>query len=238
MLGWLFWPIEPTIRSGLAELHHAFGWPETMYPHWKHIFVLLGLYFFREVWVGLAYGVGYSIFNFLLGLFVALTASVLAGTIPPTSADSKMQFLFATTLVMGAAVYGLLGLSWDATFLRDRWAKLRNKPMPSWWGYLKWGMWRVLSRTSIALVLAWTVLQIPFVQQLPSPGVVVSILLITAFAIYWLCDGVSDSKNMRREDESRLAAYWRSLHTQLGLTIAGPMFWCLVFIGMRAGNLL
>jgi hypothetical protein len=49
LLGWLVWPVEPFIKARLAQLHQYIGWPEAVYAHWRHVFVLLGLYFFREV---------------------------------------------------------------------------------------------------------------------------------------------------------------------------------------------
>jgi hypothetical protein len=178
------------------------------------------------------------IFNFFLGLLVALTFGVLAGTIPLTNADQNAQFLFAIVLVLGAAVYGVIGFVWEATFGRDQWAQYRNRPVPTWWSYFRWGLSRILIRSLVGLVLVWVGLQTPLVRQFPSPSVAMSLVLVTAFAVYWLCDGVKDSSNMRREDESRLAAYWRSTHTQLGLAILAPIFWCFVFIAMRAGNVL
>jgi len=236
LLGWLVRPVEPFIKAWLAQLHDYIGWPEALYAHWKHVFVLLGLYFFREVWIRRVYGLDFVISNFLLGLFVALTSAVLAGTIPLTNADQMAQFLFALVFILGAAVYGVIGFVWDATFLRHRWAQVRNRSVPTWWSYFRWGLSRILSRSLVGLVLVWAALQIPLVRQMPSPGVAVSLVLIIAFAVYWLCDGLIDSKNMRREDESWRAAYWRSLHTQLGLAILGPIFWCFVVIVMRAGN--
>jgi len=103
---------------------------------------------------------------------------------------------------------------------------------------LKWGLSRVVVRSLAGLLLAWALLQIPLVQQMPSPGVAISLVLMIVFATYWLYDGIADSANMVLENESRIEAYWRSTHTQLGLAILGPIFWCFVFIVMRAGNVL
>jgi len=200
--------------------------------------VLLGLYFFREAWVSRIYGLESAIPIFVLGLFVALTFGALAGSLPLTNTNQKEHFLFAAILILGAAAYGVIGFVWGATFDRRRWAQYRNRTVPTWWGYFGWGFARILGRSLVGLILAWAVLQVPVIQQLPSPGVAVSILLIILFGMYWLFDGIADSKSMRRDDESRLAAYLRSTHTQLGLAILGSTFWCLVCVVMRAGNIL
>ncbi len=235
LLGWLVWPIEPFIKAWIAQLHRYIGWPEALYTHWKHVFVLLGIYFFREVGIKRPYDAG-TVFNLFLGLSVALTCGVLAGTIPLTKADEASNFLIGAALILGAVAYAVIGFVWDATFVRHQYAKDRNRLTPTWWGHFSWGLKRIFLRSLVGLVLLWVGLQIPIVQEMPSPGLAMSIVLVIAFALYWLWDGVKDGNQIRREDESRRAAYWRSLHTQLGLAILGPIFWCFVFIVMRAGN--
>ncbi len=132
LLGWLLWPIEPFIKARLAELHQYIGWPDVLYAHWKHVFVLLGLYMFREANIGRVYGLGHVILTFLLGLITALIFGVLAGTVPLTKADQTAQFLFAAVLILGAAVYALIGFVAERKVIRQLWAEMRNKPMPSW----------------------------------------------------------------------------------------------------------
>jgi hypothetical protein len=234
----LFWPIEPFITMLVTQLYHTFGWPETIYGQWRHIVVLLGLYFFREVWIGRHFGLDALMFNLVLAICVALTFGLLAGTIPLTHGDEMAQFLFVFVLIAGAAAYGIIGFVFEAMFVRQRWAEYRNKPVPTWCNYLRWGFSRVLIRSLVGLALAWVALQIPFVLQLPSPGVAVSIMLIMLFGMYWLWDGIVDSRSMALQGASRLSSYVRSTHTQLGLAILGPILWCFVFIVLRAINVL
>jgi hypothetical protein len=230
-LGWA----EPFIKACLAHLRDYIGWPLTLYPHWKHVFVLLGIYFFREVGVGRSCGAGYVIFNFLLGLVVALACGVVAGTIPLTRADPASNFVFAAVPILGAVVYGVIGFVWDATFLRYRYAKDHNTPIPTWWAHFSWGLSRIFRRSLAGLVLIWVGLQIPIVQQISSPGLAMSVVLVIAFALYWLWDGVRDGGGIRREGEPFRAAYFRSFHTQLGIAMLGTVFWGVVFIATGAG---
>jgi hypothetical protein len=49
-LGWT----EPYIRGLITGLRNFVGWDLTLYPHWKHIFLLMMLYFgarLKAAWV-------------------------------------------------------------------------------------------------------------------------------------------------------------------------------------------
>jgi hypothetical protein len=235
LLGWLFWPIEPLVRAWLAQLYLYIGWPKSLYPHWRHVFVLLQLYFLRNMEVSRLYSVGFAIFNFLLGILVALTFGVAAGTFPLDKADRTSQFLFVAALILGAAIYAAIGFIWEALFVLNRWMQARSESHSAW-QHFKWGLKRIAVRSLVGFGLLGMLLNVPFIQELSAPGVVISFFLIIAFSVYWLGDGIRDARKTRRADESLVAAYLRSPFTQLGLAMLGPIFWCFVFIVMRAGN--
>ena len=232
LFGWA----EPFINAWLAELGNYISWPLALYPHWKHFFVLLGIYFFREVALGVRlYGLGYAIFNGVLGFVVALVFSVGAGTFPSAPNDSASNFLIGAIPVLGAAVYGVIGFMWDATFIRDQHAKDRNLPTPTWWGHFRWGLSRIAIRSIVGLVLIWAGLQFLIIRHLPEPGVAMFAALILAFAFYWLFNGVSDGLKIRREGENWHTAYLRSGYTQLGIAMLSTYFWVAVFLVANAG---
>jgi len=176
LVGRLVWPFEPFIKGWFAYLHQYIGWPEMLYPHWKHIFVLLCLYFVRATWISRSIGLCYVIMNLTMGLFVAFTFGALAGSIPLNSVDQRANFLFAAIFILGAAAYGVIAFFGDAMFLPIQWTRSSHRHVPSRWGYFRWGLSRILSRSLIGLVSAWVMLQIPFIRQTPSPGIAVSVI--------------------------------------------------------------
>jgi hypothetical protein len=230
--------LEPFIQVGLAQVRDYISWPLVLYGHWKHVFVLLGIYFFREV--GVSYqdrgGTGGAIvFNALLGLIVALVFSVATGSVPISQASPLPNFMVAAIPMLGAVVYGVVGFVWESTFLRHQIAKARSTPTPTWWGYFSWGLSRIFTRTLVGLALLWIGLQIPLVQQTKAPGIAMLTMLVVVFALYWLCDGISDSKDFRKPRDPWWPGYLRSPHTQLGLAMLGTFSWFLLFVLMSAG---
>lgn len=232
----LFGRAEPFINGWLSQLSQYFGWPMKLHPHWKHIFVLLGIYFFREVGVAIQHvGRWKVIFQAIVGFLVASASSIAAGAISAASDDNVANFLICAIPVVGAAFYAVIGNVWDATFLRHQWAVDRHRPPPTWWGYYRYQLWRIGTRSLVALLLLWAGLNLYFIRQLPSPGLAIFALLILAFGFYWVIDGVWDSARLQKEGEPRIAAYFRSRHTQLGIAILGTFFWVSVFLLTNAG---
>src|SRR5262245_15945451 len=53
IMGVLFGWAEPYITARLAALRDLMGWELVLYPHWKHIFLLMMIYFsarLRSAW--------------------------------------------------------------------------------------------------------------------------------------------------------------------------------------------
>jgi hypothetical protein len=236
LLGTLFGWAEPFINTCLDQIQAYIGWPLVLYPHWKHIFVLLGIYFFRELGLSARRnGAATAISQFIRGLLVALAASASSGVIPPTGSDQVANFLIAAIPVLGAVIYAVIGNIWDATFLRQGWAKERHEPIPTWWAYFRHQVWRIISRSIVGLLLLWVGLQVSAIRELPSPGLAMLAALVIMFGFYWLVDGAIDSAHLRQEGESRWAAYLRSSRVQLGIAILSSFFWIGIFLLMNAG---
>jgi hypothetical protein len=233
----LFGLAEPFIEASLMWVSTYIGWNLVLYPHWKHIFVLMGIYFFRLVGVNYAVGRrGTASFNLIWCLIVVLISSIAAGTVPVRNASMAANFLIAFIPIIGALVCTLVGFIWEATFHRKTYGgRDLNVTNPTWWEYFRWGLSRVLSRTLIAIAALWIGLQVPFIRDLESPGLAMLALLVIALAIYWLWDGVNEAKSIRKSSESTLEAYWRSEDTQLGVAMLGTFFWLALFVVLDAG---
>ena len=230
-------PIEPYITEALTALGKYYRLSLHLEPHWKHIFVLLGIYFFREVSIGArSYGIGYAFFNLSWGALVALIFSVLAGTIPSEQASQITIFLVGAFPVLGAAAYAMGGFLYDATFIREDWARKRNLPTPTWGRHIKWGFARVARRTVVGLVLLWIGAQIGPIRQLPQPGLALFALLIFVLACYWLVDGAREANRIRKPGDSWVEAYLSSDFTRLGLEMLGTIFWVFLLLVANAGH--
>ncbi len=228
VLGWA----TPYIESGLAR----FGWNLSLYPQWKHILVLMCIYFLRNSLI--SYGAkdrGIGHFELVWGVTVALVASIAAGTIPLTSEDRIAQFLIAAIPVGGIWAYEIGDVAWRATFYRERAARIYHRPTPTWWAYFEGGLRGTTIRTLIGIVLLAVGLQVPAVQKLRVPGLVLLSSLVFIQALNFLRMGLHDAKRIRQPDESWRSAYWRTGVAKVGAAMLGVFLWVGVILISSAG---
>jgi len=114
LMDWLFGWAEPFIRATVAQV----GWDRQLNPQWKHIFLLMWLYFGTHSRI--AWNQGHwdsAVFNATSGGFIAFAGAVAGGVIPVTGPISSMLMpLFA---VAGVVLYGLLNSVRAAIFYRN-----------------------------------------------------------------------------------------------------------------------
>lgn len=227
-LGWA----KPYIESGLLSV----GWNVSLYPQWKHILVLMCIYFLRNSLVSYrAKDRGIGHFELVWGVTVALVASIAAGTIPLTSEDRIAQFLIAAIPVGGIWAYEIGDVVWRATFYRERAARIYHRPIPTWWAYFEGGLRGTTVRTLIGVVLLAAGLQVPAVQKLRVPGLVLLASLVFIQALNFLRMGLSDARRIQRPDESWQSAYWRTGVAKVGAAMFGVFFWVGVILISSAG---
>jgi hypothetical protein len=177
---------EPFIKDQLAHLRAFFGWDLQLYPHWKHAFVLMWLYFgtaARVVWV--AGFRGMAAILLLWGGLIAFVAGVLSGTVALDSTESNMIMAFwpiagivvfrLGTAALNATFYRAAGTTWLGQFW---WATLR-RPVP----FALFG--------ALALGVGTQADKIPFVQTLPSPGLALLFVVLVYLVLEALWTGAS-----------------------------------------------
>jgi hypothetical protein len=232
MLGWA----EPCIREQFVALSGYLSWPLHLYPHWKHIFVLMGLYFFRAA--GNAFRAGYrgtALFRALWGLLVAVTASVIAGTVPLSQNDMWANTLVAAVPIIGVTLHDVGYAAWSATTYRKKRSKLFHTPVPTWWAYFRAGVFFALGRAAIGLAALWIGLQLPFIQRLPSPGLAMLGILIIGLGVYWLSLAASQVRSIRKKDETLFAALNRLAAWRHGSAILVTFLGAALFFVLNAG---
>jgi hypothetical protein len=175
---------EPFIKEQLANLRAYIGWDLQLYPHWKHAFVLMWLYFgtgARVTWAGGDRGIAAILF--LCGGLIAFVAGVLSGTVALDSTASNMIMAFWP--IAGVVVFRLGITALNATFSRAKGY--------TWLGHFWWvtrrNALRIALFGALALGIGTQAGKIPFVRTLPSPGLALLFALLIALALQALWFG-------------------------------------------------
>lgn len=228
LIGWA----KPWVESGLAHV----GWRAALYPHWKHIVVFMGIYFWRNAFISYRAGDRFvGGFEMGWGLTIAMAASIAAGGVPLVSADVAANFLIAAAPITGVFVYESGDIAWRAIFYRERAARIYHRPIPTWWGYFAGGVRGSFKRTCMGIILLWGGLHLPVIQRLAAPGLAMLAILVVIQALNFLWMGVPDVDRLRAPGESWGAAYWRSGVAKLGAAMLSVFFWLGVLLLTNAG---
>jgi hypothetical protein len=220
-LDWL----KPYITSFLA----CIGWPITLYPHWKHIFVLLGLYFFNGARVEIAEWLdgrrSSPAVRLLLGLFVAFAAGIIAGTFAPAQSSLIGNFLIAAVPFFGTSINDWVLLTWRATYTRVYESGRIGEPVPTWWGYFERRAGGVLCRTFAGLFLIIAGLEVLPLKQLPSPGLAMLGLMVVFLAAFQIFLGGRELRKIHKPGETWMETILRSRGMMIGITMFRVLIW-------------
>jgi len=185
-LGWA----DRTNADVVANVNAATGSDFSLRPHWKHVFVLLWLYFGASVISSLGNPAG-AAFRALWGSLVSLPTSVVASFAPLEDTTSPQ---IALSFILGLFAYGVGLAAWLATlfpYSRD------GERIP--WG---WSFWYHLGppfrMTFLAVLLLavgdWAMTQQIFPKGLNFglTGLVATMLLL---GVYWVAYGLRRSSS-------------------------------------------
>jgi len=223
LFGWM----EPTLLQFIAPLRDLVPWQLTLYPHWKHIFILLALYFLRSATDSFVNGAPVSgLFRGFSGVLMALISSVCAGIIPNDN-NIVSDFLIATIPVIGVS---MADLGWNAWWA----AWLRRPELTLLQDFVRTETY-TLKRDAIGIVIAFVGLQLPHVQALPNPGVAVLGFLVVALAAFYIALGVVDANYNRHPGETWYQGFRRDGGARLGLAMLGVIAGGVAFVATNAG---
>ncbi len=220
------WWAEPIIRDLLARLNALVDWDLHLYPHWKHIFVLVAVYFFRDAAAsGPIKRPGGEIFLSAIGLPIAAAISIGAGCIAASPNNWRANFAIAAVAVIGVTLFDIAKLIWYAGWLRPWVAKRRGRTLEKYWPYLT-GRLHFPARTFlVGMLIAASAPAIPLVRDLPNSGLAVVLVLVLILTVYWLGVGVTRVDEVRQPGDTWWGAFRRSGPGLLGLAMLS------VFIG-------
>ena len=229
LIGWS----QPWIEAGLRHL----GWTLQLHLHWKHIVVVLGIYFWRNASISYAAGDrSIGIFEFVWGLIVALCAGVLAGIIPLEPGNILENVLISTIPVVGVFVYEIGDVVRRSTLAyRQRAARIYMRPVPIWWQFVSGGLRGSLVRTSFGILLLVAGCMLLQFMQVAAPGLVMLAILAIVQAISFLAMGVRDVRSIRKPDEPWSSAYGRSGVAKVGAAMLSVFLYLGFYLITNAG---
>lgn len=227
MVGFLLGWAEPYLGAALAKVGSWFDFNLHLDPHWRHVFVLMWLYFGANARTHWSMGIkGSGVFRAIWGGIIALVASVGSGAVSASDATSSM--LAAAIPILGIVLFELSNSIWTATFHR--------KASTTWWQSLRAMARYDLSYLAIGLVgltLGTQADKIPYLQQVPNPGLMFLGIFVIAFALFWIWLGTqSDSPSSFSHEGKR----WRETgEARLGFAILTVILGATLFVALNAG---
>jgi len=232
VLSWL----EPSLKALLSWVAYRLDWDFVLYRHWRHVFVLLNLYFLGGARADFKDNSPVAWFRLCLGLSLGFAISVVVGVVPLAQKDLTTQFLVAFIPFFATSLNDIALRAWRATFSRVRESVRVKQPAMTWWQYFRPAFVGVLNRTVVAIVFILVGLRFPIVSELQSPGLALLGVLVLALAVQQLYLGLGDAKRIREEGETNLAAWMRSRGTLIGLRIFSVAFWVAFFLAVYVGE--
>jgi hypothetical protein len=224
-------------EAPIRDAVRALGLDVPLYPHWKHVFVLTGLYASRDAASTLALGWrGLGLLFLIYGLVVSLIASTAAGMLPLSQSDYEANFLIAALPLAGILIYEIGSDAAMATWRRAHEAGLVRAPTPSWWGYFgpKLLDSMLLASIGVIVLVAGLAMLIPLRLSL-SPGLVMLGVLVVLFAIWLLVVGLRQGAIMRDENETLAMVLRRQGSWRVGRAMVITLTGAFVFVLLNAG---
>jgi hypothetical protein len=222
VFGWA----EPWINSALASAREWIGYNLTVHPHWKHVLVLLILYFSRNVAITrTTRGLASAIVRAIWAVFVAVLTSVGVGVIA-LAHDFQSSALIALIPVAGVTLFDLGNDIWGATFFRSS--------DTGWWQHFFFESRLVFMRAVAATAIVVAGLNWPPLMRMENPGLVLLGVLVVLFSFYWIWLGTLWPARNRSGDQWRNTV-GREGAMRLGLSMLGAFAGAIAFLAVNAG---
>jgi hypothetical protein len=226
----VFGKFEPAIERWLAIAQTKVGRQLYLYPHWKHVFLLLWLYFLADLRSAFAqrrFLIALALF--VWGTFIAVVASIGAGTVP-LDGDAPMS-AHTVLVAFPVAAVTLHQMAW--CLLEAGATRLPGESNAARFGmYLRRvGMYVVdevlpiALGSAIAIALCFYAPNIPLLALSSDPGVALLIASLVALAVFHLWRGGVYAAIDRFAEESWWSAVARTNSARLAAfmltTLAG-----------------
>ncbi len=207
--------LEPLIRPALDALAAVTGWTLSLQPHWKHVVVLLWLNIGAESRNAWRMGdKGYSVFSGLVGLVIALVASIASGLF---TLDHPLSSAFVALFPMfGYLCWAFAALAFHATNFSSG---FRGRAPPRmWWSVFYSGAKYSFLRFSVGVTFVLIATTWSYISGQVISGLAVLGVWIAFFALYWLATGALQARDEGKSvfDNADFQHGWIMLSTIAG----------------------
>ena len=223
---------EPLIKHQLRTIQEWLLIDLNLDGRWKHVFVLIGIYFFRDASETLRIGRPKSaIFLVVIGLPIAAVSAIGAGCISSGSGRYWGQFLIAAIPVAGVMTYDFLKLNQYTIFLREWTAQHTGEAYEEALPYFLHRVHYVARTAAFGFTVAALGALMPFEQS----GLVTLLFLVVCLSVYWSVVGVLRVPRLRMSGETFWEVYYRIGPGLLGTAMIGVLASAALFLLLNAG---
>lgn len=213
LLNW----VEPYVQHLVKWILSYFGFELDLYPHWKHVTVLVGIYLSRSIWISFRNNAATGVFRLLESLVLAPLAGILSGFVPLSDSSWVSNFLLGFYPILALFLYGVINGGYMSMFRKKVEIGRRpnlDKRRKIFLGHTR-AAWR---RTWIGSLLLAVGVTVMLFLEAPRPGLIMAGVLVFIFALYHLQEGRAQAIRDERE-------YWQTDGAQLGGSMVGVILW-------------
>lgn len=238
-IGWIgIW-----IESGINQLLHFLNIQISIHPHWKHIFVLLNIYFIRDAisylesdrrrWNRFFWHLGLGL---VLGAFFGTSSGIFADD--GTSFYSSMAV--AVTPLVAFFIYDIVERHWYVENYATETAFSRHDMSKQ--DAVRFYRVRTLERAALYIIFSVAFISFWywfFDSGFAGMGVFTFILSVLIMALYWISGRASLHYRFKSHEYDHLPLLTKLLAgtgtAYLGGMMLGTFFWLLVFLLANSG---
>ena len=230
-LGWL----KPTIEW----VGQFIGWKVVLHPHWRHVLVLLGLYFMAGASVEREeHKQGRTSswkFRLALGVSIAFVTSILVGAIPVSNTAFLPNFIIALIAFVMVACNDMLLRAYRGwrTLKYETQERIKGNAVGRWEYFWQAGR-PITQRTIISLAVAAPL--ILAAGQVLAPGVAVLMLFVLYLGAIQIYLGAKELRHLRKPGEPWTQAAARSRGMLIGINMVVTFVVALVLVAVSVAK--
>lgn len=238
-VGWIAVELLKIINLALS----AFSLNIDVFPHWKHIFILMNIYFVRDAMSHLSekrwQPVRFSS-QIVLGLLVSLTYSFAAGVLPDSGVSIFSSLSIAVLPLVGFFIYDWFERRWYVKYHSETTA-FSGLDVTEEYGkrfYQNRVLERALLYLSTSVLATWLWYWFLGVGR-PGAGVFALLATMLVMAFYWISGRASLHFHMKSHEYEHIPWPMKQLigagTAYLGGLMLSAFFWLGVFLVSNAG---
>ena len=227
-----------TLIKGLNDLavYLGWNWHLILYDHWRHVYVVLNLYFVRDAAQFGDLNLKQNMWtSYIAGFVVAAMSALCAGLLNASTTRYGDNLAIGAIPVIGFFMYAVVmafaAARWNRAFF-DRLAG-RTEPQP-FWQFFGHRIFLAARRATIGLVILAIGLLLVDVQ---SPAILMLAILWLLLAAEWLRRGWLQARDQVRSGEMRWrTALLRTGNINLGLDMFATIGLAITLLALGAAQ--